>query len=409
MPRKRLTGVELSRTDNAKQLAAEVEQNLNDVVLSLNGPLDGKGRRIQHVQAGISATDAVNVGQLRDAVIRGGQSRIQQDANPGALSYTAALHEFGVFTIEDITPPIVPFDLHVLTLAVDETTMDTDRGTLAEAVDIAETAIDITGLPSGVDTGSWLLIHDPTQQSGALTNDEIVYVASKSGSTYTVVKGRWGSVDLAHDTGKYVFPLELRHFGTPGKSLISTQNATTNQPQRFDMYLPARCVVACGAFASNRSIGGPITFSFLPVYSTDAEDTPLAPGMRTLMGQAYLLPKSGDLTVEDLTIPGNVPVQDLASIRCIYAIIKTAPSGDDVDLDVNIDRGAGFVSLTTLTITDAATVSFASGNEPGLRRMPYGINWADLVPLRIDDLFQVDVNTIGSSTAGNGLIVVVQT
>jgi hypothetical protein len=410
--RKPIPGFELSRTANADELAAEVEQAINDLVIYVNSPIDGKGKRIRHVQRGISDTDAVNVGQLRDAIVRGAANQIVQGpAKPGTVVSTAALHEFATFSLDDIEVPNPPFTLHCLTASVDETTMDVDRGTLGEAVSAGETAIDITGLPAAVDTGSYLLIHDPAQQSGTLTKDEIVYVASKSSNTYTVTRGRWGSVDQAHNTALYVFPIELRHFSQTGKSNIGLEDQSTGQPTRMDMYLPARCVVACAVFASNSSGSSGLAYQFLPLYSTDAEDLPLAPGMRTLMGQQYMLPK-GTPTVENNTLASPVPIADLASIRCIYAVIKTAPAGADMDIDVNLTPfGDSQVLLESITIADGDTDSFASSstNRPGLRRMPYGINWADLTPLRIDDLLQIDVTSVGSTTAGSGLLVIVQT
>lgn len=410
--RKPLPGFELSRTNKADELAAEVEQAINDVISYVNTPLDAKNKRVRHVQRGISDTDAVNVGQLRDAIVRGAANQVALGpAKPGTVISTATLYEFGFFTLDNIQVPNPPFTLHCLTASVNETTMDVDRGTLGEAVDQGEVAIDITGLPAEVDTGSYLLIHDPAQQSGALTKDEIVYVVSKSSNTYTVTRGRWGSVDQAHNTGLYVFPIELRHFSQTGKSNIGLEDQSTGQPTRMDMPLPARCVVACAVFASNSSGASGLDYQFLPIYSASAVDLPLAPGMRTLMGQQYMLPK-GTPTVENNTLASPVPIADLASIRCIFAVVKTAPSGDDLDIDVNLTPfGVSQVLLESITISDGDTDSFGSSstNRPGLRRMPYGINWADLTPLRIDDLLQIDVTNVGSTTAGSGLLVCVQT
>jgi len=411
--RKPIPGFELSRTGSADELAAEVEQAINDLVAYSNSPLDGKGKRVRNVQRGISATDAVNVGQLRDAIVRGAANQVVQGpAKPGTPTSTATVHEYGVFSLDNIEVPNPPFTLHCLTASVNETTMSTDRGTLVGAIVGTNTTAAITNIGTAYDTGSYLLINNPTQNgTTTVSNDEIVYVSTRTGTNFTIARGKWGSSPVSHGTGLSVFPLELRHFSQTGKSNIGLEDQSTGQPTRMDMYLPARCVSACGVFASNSSGASGVDYQFLPVFSTAATATPLAPGLRTCMGQAYFLPLStGTLGTGTNMCPVHIKVQDPASIRTIYAYADTAPTGADLILVAKMDPNTGtYTALETMTIAASANESYASGNEPRNRRMPYGINWNSLTPMFQDSKLQFDITQVGSTVAGGKLIVVFQT
>ncbi|MCI0565448.1 MAG: hypothetical protein MN733_43845 [Nitrososphaera sp.] len=416
MPRKQVPTIQLQQTNSLDHLRQQVQEELNKVLLQVNSPefqsnLNLNFNRINRVQDAVEDFDAVNLSQLRRWAPLIFASRRRDAAPRGAPEFVGKVLNNGIFTLDELELPGNPMDLHALTLSVDETTMATLRGTLGEVVDVAETDIDITGL-TGVVAGDYLLLHTPTQNGAtAVTNDEVVFVTAVVSNTYTVVRGRWGSSDVAHASGEFVFPLEIRHFSDPGQTNFSVLDKRVDEPARFDCLLPSHCVVACKAFAANNGGAGPTTTRFLPVYSADAEDTPLMPGLRTLAGQAYLLPIStSTLAVGDNALLVHVKIQDTASIRTIYGYVDTAPTGAPLTFEVKKDNGAGaYTNLDTFTIAAGSNTSYASGNEPALRRMPYGINWANLTPLTQDHKLQVDITGVGSTIAGGKFMAVVQT
>lgn len=412
MPKRKLSPINLPPTNDIHELRRSVQDRMNEMVTSINAAefqskLNMNFHRIRRVLPGVEDYDAVNLSQLRKYAPLPFKGKRNVGAGiPSAPTYSVAVINWGMLSLTNLTLPDVPFDLHCASLSVDETTMDTDRGTLAEAVDVAEADIDITGL-SGVVVGDYLLIHDPSQNGASdVTNDEILYVTAINGNTYSVTRGAWGSSDVAHSSGLYVWPLDIRHDAAPGWPDTDLSDKTSDLPIEFDMVLPTRCVVATKVWCANDSGASEIVTAFLPVYTTDATATPLAPGLRTLYGHEYLLPKTGDQTVADDVMPVGVPVAIPGAIRTIYALIDTPPSGANMIIEVTQDGNTNV--LDTITITDGSSFSYVSGNEPRLRQTPYNTNWADLVALKADRLLQFNVTQVGSTTAGSNLMVVVQ-
>ena len=84
-------------------------------------------------------------------------------------------------------------------------------------------------------------------------------------------------------------------------------------------------------------------------------------------------------------------VQDALSIRDVYASVKQAPTGSDIQLQISQD-GA---SLTTLSIADGQTVSVP-------------VNGADLPILQAGSDLTLDILAVGSGFQGADLTVTIR-
>ena len=103
----------------------------------------------------------------------------------------------------------------------------------------------------------------------------------------------------------------------------------------------------------------------------------------------------GTLTTGTDLVPTLIVPSSL-TINKVYGAVKTAPSGDDILIDVNLNATSIWDSNQNnrLTIADGAT----TGNQTSF----------DTTALSEGDLLTMDVDQIGSSTAGADLTVEVK-
>lgn len=209
------------------------------------------------------------------------------------------------------------------------------------------------------------------------------------------------------------YKLQIQHFSLQIKSDSPNVDPNTHLPGRFDMVIPSACVVACMVAVQNYYGFSPFTvFPLNRDYPGVFDfDEPPSPGLRTLTGASYELPIGGDLSVgTDVPLPRQVQANE--SIRCIYAVVRNAPTGDNVQIRVKLRTtpSGTYQELEILTILAGHMYSFdeTGDNTPADRRMPYGEHWP-LPPLLQQNTLGVDVVNVGSTTPGTDCIVYIET
>ena len=172
-------------------------------------------------------------------------------------------------------------------------------------------------------------------------------------------------------TDTVVVPFEKSFFGT-------TAGGTWSQAE-----WEPNIRLACADFWLTNSFGqSPIVTNN---YSQVADG-----GLRTLHGGQFNFQVEGLLVILNDAVPA-VSVQDALSIRDVYASVKQAPTGSDIQLQVNQDG----VPVTSLSIADGQTVSVP-------------INGAGLPVLQSGSDLTLDILGIGSGFQGTDLTVTIR-
>lgn len=112
-------------------------------------------------------------------------------------------------------------------------------------------------------------------------------------------------------------------------------------------------------------------------------------------GGEQVLPfhRSGDLEVTPGTLPFPAPFN--MTILGVRAAVGTPPTGDDAIVDVNKNG-------TTIFTTQGNRPTISDGNATSTEATP------DVTSVDEGDLLTVDIDQVGSSTAGADLVVVIR-
>ena len=117
-------------------------------------------------------------------------------------------------------------------------------------------------------------------------------------------------------------------------------------------------------------------------------------GGRAIVGQ-FILPCTGELSVGTDVSPLPIFAGATLTITEVYAYVKTAPVGASLIVDVNKNG-------TTIFTNQSNRPTIASGSNSDTSGAP------DVTSLSKNDVLTIDVDQIGSSTAGSDLIVVIR-
>ena len=141
--------------------------------------------------------------------------------------------------------------------------------------------------------------------------------------------------------------------------------------------------LACADFWTTNTFGrSPITTNN---YSQLADG-----GLRTLRGGQFNFQIEGLLAIKNDAVP-SVSVQEDLSIRDIYAFVKGAPTGADLQLRIN----QGGVALATVSITDGQMTSVP-------------LNGAELPVLQAQSNLTLDILAVGTTFPGRDLTVTIR-
>jgi hypothetical protein len=211
---------------------------------------------------------------------------------------------------------------------------------------------------------------------------EVVRVVAvlNSGTQYQVTRGVDGSTAAAHASGTTVHELRTKtqvvpfvrnFFGSPASGSWS-----------FPIPLPDCRIVSAELFVTNLRGNSP-TGSICLTATVDF-------GLRTLSGGQLSFQVAAFLAIETGATPDLV-VDKMRSVRDVYAVIRQAPAGGPIELQIN-QNGALYC---TLTILDGATVSNT-------------VSGTLLPPLQGGARLSLDINMVGPANPGADLTVTIR-
>lgn len=195
--------------------------------------------------------------------------------------------------------------------------------TLAAELPAAGTVLTLSQAGSAA-VGSYVQVEQEVMQVQAVTSD---------GLEYQVARGIHGTTAAHHDAQTAVYhlsskvavvPFPLDFFGSPLSGIAS-----------FPVPLPDTRVASAELFVTNSRGNSPVS----SINLTAAADH----GLRTLSGGQYSMQVSGYLAVDSTPAPDLV-TEAAHAVRDVYAVVKQAPTGGQVELSVK-QNGALYCTL----------------------------------------------------------------
>ena len=242
--------------------------------------------------------------------------------------------------------------------------------TLAAAIGVADTSINLTAAGSA-QAGEMIQLEAEVAQVVAVLN---------SGAQYQVTRGVDGSTAAAHASGTTVYELRTKtqvvpfvrnFFGSPASGSWS-----------FPIPLPDCRIVSAELVVTNL-IGNSPTGSICLTPTVDD-------GLRTLSGGQLSFQVEAFLAITTGATPDLV-VDKICSVRDIYAVIRQAPSGGPIELQINQNS----TPYCTLTIADGATVSNT-------------VTGMSVPALQGGARLSLDINMVGPTNPGADLTVTIR-
>jgi hypothetical protein len=323
---------------------------------------------------------------------------------PGKLSFAVRLQDYGIIEIDQIALDGSVADieeLHFDLVSVDET--DTQfyatgfpPGTIADPLTFNAALNGQSRRGELFTKGRFVLLAD-FDPAGGTYKHEIFQITNISGVQWTVQRhgptdppgqARFGTAIQPHADNLKMYPLELRRYEykVGPNAVEETPPATlSGLPDRLLALLPSHCVIAVKGAAKNRfTYGNWRTVSLIPSPG-DTVQMPPAPGLRTENGAQYTMVLDGDLSVGQ-TMAQWIPVSQWATIRDVWAHVRSAPSGADLIIAVLFIEPLGKLGYTartaalldTITIPDGKNYSYNPldlAGPPDGRNTPYRGTW----------------------------------
>ena len=200
------------------------------------------------------------------------------------------------------------------------------------------------------------------------------------GIQYTVQRGHCQSTAVAHGVSAQLFHLQTRTIVVPFEESFFGTPAAGNWSH--GEWLPDIRLACADFWVTN-------AFGMSPVWTNNYSQ--LADGgLRTLRGGQFNFQVEGLLAVLNDAVP-TVSIQENLSVRDVYASLKAAPTGADVQLRINQD-GALF---TTLSIVDGQVVSAP-------------VHGAELPVLQSGSNLTLDISAVGTTFPGRDLTVTIR-
>ena len=162
------------------------------------------------------------------------------------------------------------------------------------------------------------------------------------GTQYHVIRGAFGSMASAHDTAAPVYhlrrlvvvvPFVRGFFGSPASTAFS-----------YSVFLPNVRIAAAELYMTN-AVGGGLAGKSAFGATSDG-------GLRTLSGGQLAIQTQGYLAVQTGAAPPLV-IEDAHVARDISAVVRQAPSGGPIELELTQDGS----TYCTITIDDGQTIS----------------------------------------------------
>ncbi len=216
-------------------------------------------------------------------------------------------------------------------------------------------------------------------------DSEIVAVESVAagGLQYTVSRGSHSTASAAHTAATPIYNLARSVTIVPfAKDFFGSQASGS---YGYPIFLPHARIAAAELFVTNSRGNSDVR----RVNFTSFTDI----GLRTLSGGQISLQLEGYLAIQDDAVPA-VLMEDAHAVRDVYAVVRSAPSGGLISLQLTMDGNA----YCTLTIADGATTSNV-------------VNGFGLPPLNAGAKISLHVKTVpqaAGSLPGGDLTVIVR-
>jgi len=242
--------------------------------------------------------------------------------------------------------------------------------TLASAIGLQDTIANLSAATI-LKAGSYIELDGEILQIAGVLNN---------GSQLQLVRGVHGSSSAAHAGGTLVYALTSKtqivpfvrdFFGSPASGDWS-----------FPTLVPDCRVTSAELFVTNVKGNSPTT----AVCVTQTDDY----GLRTLSGGQFSFQVEGFLAIETGATP-DIIVENTHSVHDVYAVIRQAPVGGPIQLQVN-QNGTQYCAIT---IADGQTVSTS-------------VDGALLPLLTAGARLSLDINMVGPTNPGADLTVVIR-
>ena len=242
--------------------------------------------------------------------------------------------------------------------------------TLASTIGAQDTVATLSAA-STLQAGSFIELDGEVLQVAAVLNN---------GSQFQLVRGVQGSSSASHASGTLVYGLTSKTQIVPFAGDFFGSPASGNWS--FPTLLPDCRVTSAELFVTNIKGNSPTT----AVCVTQTDDN----GLRTLSGGQFSFQVEGFLAIETGATP-DIIVENTYSVHDVYAVIRQAPVGGPIQLQVN-QNGAPYC---TLTIADGQAVSNS-------------VDGASLPLLTAGATLSLDIDMVGPTNPGADLTVVIR-
>jgi hypothetical protein len=377
---------------------------------------DQRGLQIKNAGDATDPTDLVTLRQLKPASLSIKKKMIDvrgpaaSMARPGVVSFSPKRTNYGEISIQNIVvrdnpDPQGPLQLQIYALYVDEVEISQYATISGIAFDPTKpdknNDISISANEHDVGVQQWgpfksgdlCIINDIGKyEIFLLTSYDVSWMIQRHWQDDSPGKALFGSWQSAHSGDKKVFKVKVKHcvdgprtanvsLLPPGIIAPDKTGGTSFVIPDYTIQLPHSCIVAIMVAATNAGGTGPYT-----IYNCAQSYHPILPGIRTMDGSSYTLPQFIGPIFNGLTMPIPWTIQVWASLRCAYAYVGKACSGDsfggtgitkiqlqihflDDPLDVNGNPIYGLIS--NIIIGSGALTSWDGNDPPTIYNNPY--------------------------------------
>ncbi len=216
-----------------------------------------------------------------------------------------------------------------------------------------------------------------------LIDQEVMAVAitTSTATQLMVTRGLHGTTPAGHNAGASIYALASQVFIVSfGKNFFgSPASGDWTYPVSF----PNVRIISAELYVTNSQGNSPTS----AINFTGLQDG----GLRTLSGGELAFQIAGFLAVQAGAAP-DVIVDGPKVVRDVYAIVKQAPIGASIQMNINLNG----VLYCSLTIADGATTVAAP------------VDGATLPPMKYQDQLSIDITSVGVTVPGSGLSVILR-
>lgn len=437
-----------------KSLENEIRQIRNQLTPLLSQNIDINRRRVINASPSHNDNDYIIRRELFDAIppeVRRGVRQLT-DLKQYQIEYNVKRINYGSLSLDNIDilkngeriniSDIDVDGLYVVAACVDEINFQTYQYH-ATGINIGSSAVEFSitfdSAPTNWEVGFYVVINNRIPNNIArFFAFEIFLITAingtsvtfrRDGSSIDILVSWFGTPKTTHDGSFYFYKVDVLNFPFEFKSnILFNPSSRTGYAERADLIIPNVCCIGVSAVLYNQGGLGNLKTTCLstgldtPNQWESGDSASRCPGLRTLNGAAYLLPTSGELSV-DLESDWTIRPNDNSPIRCLWGYVDIAPVTSGSILPVCTIQIIE-INESTLVETVIETIEFYTGQlvsglvayPPETRQLPYNpkpnlvgdlaSNQWPIPALKSNRRYKSKVTAIGSNTPGSNLIVV---